>query len=137
MQMANKHILNDIWTYENSRYRSRGMIILDLEVSSFHRRAVVKQLEVKNMTWIWGGHCVVDHLGKDHLLRLKQFLEKTGILFNSRLNAAVHFFQYTLRKKELRQKLNQRDKKITCDQDWSRETVAEHHHHLRCHHHPL
>ena len=70
------------------------MIILDLEVSSFHRRAIVKQLEVKNMTWIWGGHCVVDHLGKDHLLRLKQFLEKTGILFNSSINAAVHFIQY-------------------------------------------
>ena len=70
------------------------MIILDLEVSSFHRRAVVKQLEVKNMAWIWGGHCVVDHLGKDHLLLLKQFLEKTGILFNLRINAAVHFIQY-------------------------------------------
>ena len=48
------------------------------------------------MTWIWGGHCVVGHLGKDHFLRFKQFFEKTGILFNLRINAAVHFIQYTL-----------------------------------------
>ena len=67
MQVVNKHILYKTKTYENSRYRSRGMIILDLEVSSFHRRAVVKQLEVKNMTWIWGGHCVVDHLNRSFL----------------------------------------------------------------------
>ena len=39
---------------------------------------------------------MVGHLGKDHFLRFKQFFEKTGILFNPRINAALHFIQYTL-----------------------------------------
>ena len=39
---------------------------------------------------------MVGHLGKDHFLRFKQFFEKTGILFNPRINAAVHFIKYTL-----------------------------------------
>ena len=34
--------------------------------------------------------------GERSFLRFKQFFEKTGILFNPRINAAVHFIQYTL-----------------------------------------
>ena len=62
------------------------MIILDLEVSSFHRRAVVKQWQVKNMTWIWGGHCVVDHLERS-FFKVKTIFQKIGILFDLRINA--------------------------------------------------